>query len=411
MAKKQAPSSAQIEPEPRLIARFVGEQFGTLLVVGIVMTAVGLWEIWNKVPPISLALYAWTGVGAAICAATWGLRYLLAEEVDTAQQRVRSLKEAKLLLKETRRGLRREKRRLKPVQVEDLQAAAAALTAARDERNWSALRDALTALDRKLDDYLSFARKSTAREYTESIAVAVAIALLLRAFVVEAFKIPSGSMIPTLQVGDHIFVNKFIYGIRLPWPLDETEFGKKHQKFFMDIRKPKRGEVIVFKYPVEPDKDFIKRIVAVEGDTVELRDDVLYINGKATAHQKIDSTPCEYEDYEELSGAWHHRRCDAYRDVIDGHAFTTISDPGATTDSWPQMRKHPYPAWLPPGLTKFTVPRDNVFVMGDNRDNSHDSRFWGTVPLELIKGKAMIIWWSAGEPEGIRIKRMGQLIE
>ncbi|MSP61097.1 MAG: signal peptidase I [Myxococcales bacterium] len=251
------------------------------------------------------------------------------------------------------------------------------------------------ALDRKLDEHLAFARKSTVREYTESIAVAVLIALFLRAFVVEAFKIPSGSMIPTLQVGDHIFVNKFIYGIRPPWPWEEMEFGREHPKFFMGLRKPERGEVIVFKYPKDPDKDFIKRIVAIEGDTVEIRQNLVYVNGQPVQHLPADGNPCEYEDYDEARGQWEHRLCEGFRDTLDGRTFSTILDQNSVGRSWPPV----------------TVAAGNVFVMGDNRDNSHDSRYWGTVPFELIKGKAMIVWWSAGEPEGIRVRRMGRLVE
>src|SRR4029077_6359438 len=122
-------------------------------------------------------------------------------------------------------------------------------------------------------------------------------------FVVEAFKIPSGSMIPTLQVGDHIFVNKFIYGLRVPGT---------NIKFGMTVRKPRRGEVAVFKFPKDPDKDFIKRIVAVEGDTVEVRDTQLYVNGVPRPRVHLDGTPCEYEDFEELTGRWEHRVCDAW---------------------------------------------------------------------------------------------------
>jgi signal peptidase I len=254
-------------------------------------------------------------------------------------------------------------------------------TAARD---YGQLPRTMNALDRKLDEELSFARKSTVREYSESIAVAVLIALLLRAFVVEAFKIPSGSMIPTLEVGDHIFVNKFIYGIRIPWT---------NIKFATDYRKPKRGEVIVFIYPSEPDKDFIKRIVAIEGDTVEVRENVVYVNGHAVAREHRDGD-CHYEDYEEPTGRWEERRCDAWREWLDGHAYTTYFEPSGNVHSWRAVH----------------VPKDSVYVMGDNRDNSHDSRYWGFVPFGNIKGKAMVIWFSRGEPEGVRFGRMFHLV-
>ncbi len=152
----------------------------------------------------------------------------------------RALKEARLLIREARRALRKYSHRLTTRQLDDVRGGTATLQSVVKNHEWDKIPPARDALDKKLDDHLAFARKSTLREYTESIAVAVLIALFLRAFVVEAFKIPSGSMIPTLQVGDHIFVNKFIYGIRIPW----TNF-----KIGEHYRTPKRGEVIVFIYP------------------------------------------------------------------------------------------------------------------------------------------------------------------
>jgi signal peptidase I len=301
-------------------------------------------------------------------------------------KRRRGVKEARLLLREGRRGLRRYAHRLSDKAQLVVRKAIDELSKAVIDRDWDALPGALNALDRTLDEFLPFARKSTAREYAESIAVAVLIALFLRAFVVEAFKIPSGSMIPTLQVGDHIFVNKFIYGIRVPF----TDI-----KFGMEYRKPRRGEVIVFIYPKEPDKDFIKRIVAIEGDTVEVRDNQIYINNEPVPRKHIDEE-CTYEDYEEASGRWEERRCEGWQETLDGNTYTTVYDKNGQIKSFAPTK----------------VPPNSVFVMGDNRDNSHDSRFWGTVPFDLIKGKAMIIWWSSGEPEGwVRVARMFHLVQ
>ncbi len=307
------------------------------------------------------------------------------EAYQTWRKRRRALKEARLLLREARRGLRKYAHRITEKGAVAVREAVGQLDGAANDKHWDDLPGALNALDRALDDYLPFARKSTVREYTESIAVAVLIALFLRAFVVEAFKIPSGSMIPTLQVGDHIFVNKFIYGIRVPWT---------NIKFGMTYRKPRRGEVIVFIYPKEPDKDFIKRIVAVEGDTVEVRDNQLYVNDQAVSRHHVDGD-CKYEDYKEETAKWEEDRCEEWTEAVEGNEYTTIYDRNGQV--------HSYKAQL--------VPPNSVFVMGDNRDNSHDSRFWGFVPFELIKGKAMVIWWSSGEPEGwIRIARMFKLI-
>ncbi len=300
----------------------------------------------------------------------------------------RATKEAKLLIREAKRAIRKYAHRLTSKQLDDVRNAVTVLVTAVKDHEWEKIPPARDQLDKKLDDHLSFARKSTIREYAESIGVAVLIALFLRAFVVEAFKIPSGSMIPTLQVGDHIFVNKFIYGIRIPW----TNF-----KIGEHYREPKRGEVIVFIYPKEPDKDFIKRIVAVAGDTVEVRDNHVIVNGKPVERTHVEGD-CRYMDFEEAAQQWDERGCDEVIEKLDdGSRYTTIYDRG----SGPQ--RSPSGPW--------TVPPDSVFVMGDNRDNSHDSRFWGFVPYDLIKGKAMIIWFSSGEPEALRIKRIGQLIE
>jgi len=300
------------------------------------------------------------------------------------RSRDRGIKEARLLLREGRRVLRKYSHRLTAEQSAKVKAAIDALSEAVVARDWDKLPGALNTLDDLLDSHLGFARKSTAREYTESIAIAVLIALFLRAFVVEAFKIPSGSMIPTLQVGDHIFVNKFIYGVRIPFT---------NIKFGMEYRKPQRGEVIVFIYPLDHDKDFIKRIVAVEGDTVEMRQNQVYVNGKPIQRKHIDA-PCRYWDFLEDAARWEERSCDAWQETVNGNSYTTYYDANNETHSSP--------------LT--TVPKDHVFVMGDNRDNSSDSRVWGFVPLDLIKGKAMVIWWSHGEPEGIRVKRMFSLV-
>ena len=130
-------------------------------------------------------------------------------------------------------------------------------------------------LDALVDELIKRPPKSTTRDYVESIGAAVLIALALRAFVIEAFKIPSSSMYPTLEIGDHIFVNKFIYGVRIPWTTTKL----------FELRGPKRGEVIVFIYPCDPDRDYIKRVVALAGDTVEVRCNVVYVNGKADPEQ------------------------------------------------------------------------------------------------------------------------------
>ena len=238
--------------------------------------------------------------------------------------------------------------------------------------------------------------KSTWREYAESIGLAILFALILRGFVIEAFKIPTGSMIPTLQVGDHLFVNKFIYGIRVPFT----------QTFLTRFSEPQRGEVVVFTFPraearayisgqpisrrecidrasLEEEKDFIKRIVGTEGDTVELRDNRLIVNGEPVPRTFLRKEktgnylyPDQVQEREELGE-------------------------GVYTIQWSGGDRNFGPIKVRPG---------HVFVMGDNRDNSSDSRCWGQVPVENIKGRAMIIWWSIG-PDGVRWDRIGDLID
>ncbi len=198
--------------------------------------------------------------------------------------------------------------------------------------------------------------KSIFREYAEAILIAVVLALFIRTFVVQAFKIPSGSMKPTLLVGDHILVNKFIYGIRLPFV----------EKTVIPITDPKRGDIVVFKFPEDPQKDFIKRVIGIGGDVIEIRDKKVYLNNKP---------------------------------MVDEHG--TFLDP------------HIIPGSARPrdNLGPLTVPPHSLFVMGDNRDHSYDSRFWKFVDLSKVKGKAFIIYWSWNRNEpGVRWKRLGDLL-
>jgi signal peptidase I len=198
-------------------------------------------------------------------------------------------------------------------------------------------------------------RKSIVREYGEAFVVAILLALFIRTFIVQAFKIPSGSMIPTLLIGDHILVNKFVYGVRLPY------FGTE----ILPVGKPRRGDVVVFIYPQDEEKDFIKRVVGVEGDSVEVRDKHLYVNGEAVK--------------------------DPYAHFAEGEDGRLVS---------PRDNFGP-----------FKVPPGYIFVMGDNRDRSYDSRFWGPVALDKVKGKAFIIYWSwDGAGRWARWERIGEVI-
>ena len=199
-------------------------------------------------------------------------------------------------------------------------------------------------------------KRKLLKEYVEAIVIALILALVIRTFVVQAFKIPSGSMIPTLLIGDHILVNKFIYGIKIPFT----------EKKILMFNKPERGDVIVFKYPENPKKDFIKRVIAVEGEIIEEKDKVVYVNGKVM-----------HEPY--------------------AHHYDRYLRPGG---------HDPRDTFGP-----VTVPKDKVFVMGDNRDQSYDSRYWGFVDLIDIRGEAFIIYWSWDTNDWVRFNRIGRLIQ
>jgi len=204
-------------------------------------------------------------------------------------------------------------------------------------------------------------RKSQLRETVEAIVVAFAIALVIRTFVIQAFKIPSGSMIQTLQIGDHILVNKFLLGT----PVD-VPFTNIHLFRMPGLRKPQRGDIIVFKYPEDPTRDFIKRVIGVEGDVIESHDKTLFVNSR--------------------------KMVESYAQHVD--SFIKPSDMDKRDNFGP-----------------ITVPKDSVFVMGDNRDQSYDSRFWGFVDLSLVKGKAIIIYWSwDSDKTWVRFNRIGRLI-
>jgi signal peptidase I len=199
--------------------------------------------------------------------------------------------------------------------------------------------------------------KHIVREYAESILIAILLALVIRTFIVQAFKIPSGSMEDTLAIGDHILVNKFIYGSKIPF----TDGSR-----ILKIRDPRQGDVIVFEYPEDPSKDFIKRVVGTPGDTVEVKDKKVYVNGKLYAnphevHKESDTVPKEMNP----------------RDNKDA----------------------------------VKVPAGSYFVMGDNRDRSYDSRFWGFVSMDKIKGLAFIKYWSWDKDNfRVRFGSIGKLI-
>jgi signal peptidase I len=188
-------------------------------------------------------------------------------------------------------------------------------------------------------DTLQQPKKSVIRENIEAILIAILLALFIRTFIIQAFKIPSGSMLPTLQIGDHLLVSKFIYGIKLPFS----------GSTLIPISDPKPNDIVVFQYPKNPDLDYIKRVIGVAGDTVEIRDKKVFVNGEPFNDQ-----------------------------------YGVFLDPVI------------HPATLDPrdNFGPVTVPAGKIFTIGDNRDNSYDGRFWGFVDLKAVRGKAWIIYWS-----------------
>jgi signal peptidase I len=188
-------------------------------------------------------------------------------------------------------------------------------------------------------------KKSTAREYFESIVIAVILALFIRTFVVQAFKIPTGSMEENLLIGDHLLVNKFVFG----------PTRASIERALLPVASIQRGDVVVFKYPEEPERDFIKRVIGLPGETLEVREKRVYINGSP-----LDEPYAHYLEPAAFGSAVHE---------------VTAFD----------VRERYGPV---------TVPDDQYFVMGDNRDNSQDSRYWGFLPRENVKGKALVIYWS-----------------
>ena len=188
-------------------------------------------------------------------------------------------------------------------------------------------------------------RKSVAREYFESIVIAVVLALFIRTFVVQAFKIPTGSMEQNLLIGDHLLVNKFVFG----------PSASRLERALLPIRDIRRGDVIVFKYPKEPERDFIKRVIGLPGDRIQVRDRRVFVN-----------------------------------DVPIDEPYVFYLDPSATAAAGAEVTSFDVRGWFGP----VTVPPDQYFMMGDNRDNSEDSRYWGFLPRDHVKGRAVVIYWS-----------------
>ncbi len=244
-----------------------------------------------------------------------------------------------------------------------------------------AFRSALSNADGKVDIHLGRWRKSEAREYGEAILMAVAVAFALRAFVIEAFKIPSGSMIPTLMVGDHIFVNKFSYGPAIPYTRARVWTNMP----------PRRGDVMVFAFPEKPEQDFIKRVIALPGDKLEAKNGHPIINGWEVPSCKVGAW-----SYQDIDSVQRHEG-ELFVEYLGDESYLTFYDRASGV----------YPETQGP----FHAKLGEVWVMGDNRNNSHDSRMWwggqgGGVPFENIRGRALFVWLSLGDA-GLDLSRLG----
>lgn len=252
-----------------------------------------------------------------------------------------------------------------------------------DRAWWAPMRarqsQALTTAGQPAEAVLKASAEPVWVEYARAFFPVILVVFLLRSFLVEPFRIPSGSMLPSLLIGDFILVNKYTYGIRIP------VINVK----LMDVGSPRRGDVMVFRYPGNPSDNYIKRVVGLPGDHILYNNKKLYVNGKL-----MDQT--EIGDYTYSEAGEHHakiRRLSERLDDVEHLILHVDNGPSRTLD--------------------YTVPPRQYFVLGDNRDRSNDSRFWGPVPEENIVGKAFMIWfsWDSANGGGVVLNRIGNSIE
>jgi signal peptidase I len=241
-------------------------------------------------------------------------------------------------------------------------------------------------------DRLVFAKRRAARsglleaqepvvvDYARAFFPVLAVVLVLRSFVAEPFRIPSSSMMPTLLIGDFILVNKFAYGLRLPI----------NNRKVIEIGKPKRGDVVVFRPPHHPDQDWIKRVIGLPGDTIAYRDNTVFVNGEAVEYDRMGTFQGKGRGLE-MSGA-----------------SLLVEKLPARPHQVLEVDRSPF---IDQGDGEWQVPTGQYFVMGDNRDRSDDSRFWGTLPESQLRGKAFLIWMSWDRSAGgVGFDRIGNRI-
>ena len=376
-----------LKPSPLLIhsvgavRRFVSEQQVPATIMFFTLFAMFLWRLRHILP----------FAGIAGVAGRTDLPARLRAKYDEASQ---LLVEARRILANRREDI---KRKLSRKERESIEKALDGLEAVMREEKLpeDKFSSALAKAHTLVAEHLGRWRKGELREYAESISVAVAVALILRFFVIEAFKIPSGSMIPTLMIGDHIFVAKYAYGPLLP----------RSDTRLYDSLPPQRGDVMVFKFPENKQQDFIKRVIALPGDTLEAINGRPVINGWLVPH-------CKVGKLELPNGARGH----LYVEYLTDKAYLTMFDDPQSTDMCETDANCGGARSCRGGICgllqgPFTVADNEAWVMGDNRNNSHDSRSWkggvgAGVPFENIKGRAMFVWWSWDPRGGVALDRL-----
>ncbi len=347
----------------------------------------------------------------------WGVRSRVADPVRKIE---RARRDARRFVADARRLAARHRKRFTKKVREEIDAACQEVKSAAAEGDPERLSVALRSLDALWDEHLARLGKPAWREYGEAILAAILVALAVRAIAVESFRIPSGSMAPTLLAGDHVLVSKLAYGFRVPFTRWRIPGG----------REPRRGDVIVFESPRERGVDVVKRVVGVPGDVIELREQVLLVNG--VPQPRTPAGEVAYEEKSEATGAPFVDTCRRYREEL---AKGTLAAP---EEGDPALVEAAWQAGASGGVASYDVIQcrrarlasregpfqvvapGHVFVLGDNRDRSADSRAAGgwQVPLERVTGKALVVFfsWGAGgawshRGGGPRFERLFKLVE